>query len=144
MFAGRHPDEVAGIVLVDAAFEGFYVRAAREQPRAYLAQLEEQLAADDGDDSESAKREGLGYETSLVQARIADLPRGVPLTLLTAAAMELPEPLRKIWIAEQAAWAAGHDGVQQISVPGGHAIPRHSPDAVADAVRALLARIDGR
>jgi len=137
VFAARYPDDIVGLVLVDPAQEGFYLRAGAEAPGAYLAQLEEDLAFADARASEALRREYLAYETSMAQARQARPVAEGRIVLLSATQMELAEPLRAIWLDEQAAWAA-RAGARLIRVNSGHDIPRRRPEAVVEAVRSLM------
>ncbi len=134
VFAARYPDEVAGMVLVDPVMEDFYPRAARAEPALYLSQLEEEIAWSDGEAGEGVRREFLAYETSLAQARVTRLPRGLPVSLISAAAMELPAQLRAIWTDEQRRWAARHARVTHTVVDHGHRIPQQRPEVIARAV----------
>lgn len=139
VYASRHPTEVAAMVLVDPALEDFYARAEVEQPRSYLEQLEEEISYSDQKAGETVRREYLAYETSMLQARVADLPVELPVVLLTATEMELPPALRQIWVEEQTRWAARHRNVRQTLVPCGHRIPQKEPQTVTAAVREALA-----
>jgi pimeloyl-ACP methyl ester carboxylesterase len=137
VFAARYPAEVLGIVLVDPTQEDFYLRAAREAPAAYLAQLEEDLRSAESSGSAEFRRELLGYETSMAQARVARLPMGRPVVLLSATRMELAPELRRIWLEEQGRWATAV-GARRVLVEHGHRIPQERPGAVVEAVGALL------
>ncbi len=137
VFAARYRDEVVGMVLVDPAMEDFYPRATVEASRDYLAQLERDLEGDDRNASEALRREYLAYETSMVQARLASPLPGDRIILLSATQMDLAEPLRRVWLDEQARWAASV-GARLVRVDSGHNIHRRRPEAVIDAVRTLL------
>jgi pimeloyl-ACP methyl ester carboxylesterase len=138
LFASLHPADVAALVLVDPALEGFYTRATLEHPQDYLAMLEEEILFSDREASDTVRREYLAYETSMLQTRLAVLPHQAPVILFTATGMELPPTLRQLWADEQTKWAARHPNVHQMLIDGGHRIPQHSPEAVTAAVRQAL------
>lgn len=138
LFASQYPTEVFGLVLVDPAMERFYPRAAIEEPEAYLQQVDADLTNDDARASEALKREYLGYEASMLQARLAKPIPGERIILLSAAKMEIPPALRRLWLDEQEEWARS-TGARRILVDSGHAIQRQQPEAVANAVLTILA-----
>ncbi|MEP6507425.1 MAG: alpha/beta hydrolase [Gemmatimonadales bacterium] len=141
VFASQYPSEVVALVLVDPALEQFYVRATLNASHAYLRQIEEDLVWAENSKNESVRREYLGYETSLLEARVAVLPRGLPITLLSATKMELDPALLAIWVDEQTRWSKSV-GARQIFVEYGHRIPQGRPDVVIDAVKRVLLSID--
>lgn len=138
VFASQYPNEVRGMVLVDPPMENFYTRATVETPQAYLAAIEDALAHDDKNASETLKREYLAYETSMLQTRLARPPPGSRIVLISAGKqLENSAALRRIWLEEQSEWAK-KVGARHIVVNTGHNIPRERPQAVVDAVRSLL------
>ena len=137
VFAGLYPSEVMGLVLVDPALETFYSRAATEAPQAYLKQLEEDLLWAETGAAEPVRREYLGYEASLLQARLASLPAPLSMTILSASKMELAPELLAIWLEEHARWAE-KVGARRIVVDHGHRIPQERPELVVNAVTSLL------
>lgn len=139
LFAGRYPNEVAGLVLVDPAMENFFSRAAVEAPQAYLDQLEEEAASADVSGNEALKREFLAFEISMQQLRLASPPPGENVVLLTAAQIQIRDELRAIRLDENARWAE-RIGATHIYVMSGHSIQRERPIAVIDAVKQVLAR----
>ena len=138
VFSSMYKSEIAGIVLVDPAVEGFYVRASKEQPMEYLNQLEEDLSWTEQQASNNARREALAYETSMLQASLSKLPANVPVVLLSATKMHLPQALRAIWLDEQSVWAKTV-GAQVTKVDSGHNIHRERPELVLKAVSEILA-----
>lgn len=138
LYASRYPSEVVGLVLVDPAMEGFFRRAAVEAPKAYLDQMEEEAAAADASGKEALKREFLAFETSMQQLRQAEFPKGKKVVILSAAEIQIREPLRVIRLDENARWAK-KVGATHIYVNSGHSIHREHPDAVIKAVTQVLA-----
>jgi pimeloyl-ACP methyl ester carboxylesterase len=137
VFAARYPAEILGLVLVDPAQEDFYLRAARGASADYAAQLEEDLRWAESSPSAELRRELLAYETSMAQARVARLPTGRPVVLMSARRMELTPSLRRIWLEEQGRWAAAV-GARRVFVEHGHRIPQERPGAVVEAVASIL------
>ena len=135
VFAATYPDDVAGVVLVDPAPEGFYARAAREQPALWqplLAEQEKRVAAS----APGHRGEWAAWDSSMAQARASDPTLRAPVILLTATRSE--DTLQSIWIDEHRRWAARTPVVRQILVDGaGHAIHRDQPQMVIAAVREL-------
>ena len=139
LFAGRYPDEVAGLVLVDPAMEGFFRRAAVEAPRAYLDQLEEEATWADASGREALKREFLAFEISMQQLRLTPPPPGDKVVILSAAQIEIRDALRIIRLDENARWAK-EVGATHTYVQSGHSIHHEQPAAVIEAVKHVLAR----
>lgn len=137
VFAGRYPDQVAGIVLVDPAMERFYRRAAVEAPQAYLDQMEEDWGSVDASGNERSKRELLAFEASMQQLRLTPPPLGQKVVILSAARIKIRDPLPAIWLDEHARWAK-EVGATHTYVQSGHSIHREQPAAVIEAVRQVL------
>ena len=139
LFAGRYPDEVVGLVLVDPAMEGFFRRAAVEAPRAYLDQLEEEWSSADASGREALKREFLAFEISMQQLRLTPPPPGDKVVILSAAQIEIRDALRIIRLDENARWAK-EVGATHTYVQSGHSIHHEQPAAVIEAIQHVLAR----
>lgn len=139
LFAGRYPDEVAGLVLVDPAMEGFFRRAAVEAPQAYVDQLEEDAASAEASGKEALKREFLAFEISMQQLRLTPPPPGQKVVILSAARIKIRNRLRAIRLDENARWAK-RVGACHIYVESGHSIQREQPAAVIEAVKQVLAK----
>lgn len=143
VFAGMHPGEVIGLVLVDPAMEDFYPRAAREAPDGYSAAEEEYFGELYADSARLAeKREGYGYLSSMEQARDSDVLHATPTTVLIAAGginRSPDDPLSRIWVDQLKRWVAGRPNTLAVMVDSGHHIARDDPAAVISAVLKHLA-----
>lgn len=139
LFASRYPNEVSGLALVDPAMENFYRRAQVEAPQDYLKQYEELQAEADASETESLRRDWLGFETSLQQLRAAPPVQSKNIFILSAAEIDLPVRLRQIWLDVHAQWSKDADATHSY-VKSGHRIPREQPDAVVRAVELALGR----
>jgi pimeloyl-ACP methyl ester carboxylesterase len=138
IFADRWPGEVLGLVLVDPALEDFYTRATLEEPAAYRALLEGQLAEDEGA-SPAVQREALAWETSMLQLRQTRPVAGSRTVLISARRMLAhAPPLQRLWLEVATRWA-GAVGAQHVVLDAEHDIPQREPQAVVRAVERLLA-----
>lgn len=138
VFASKYPNEVIGLVLVDPALEDFYTTATLQAPEAYLKALEDSIVDDDKADSETYKRELLAYETSMLETRLAEPPKGERIILISASRqLQQYGLLNRIWLEEHARWTQ-RVGARRIVVDAGHQIQRTNPDVVVSAVKALL------
>jgi pimeloyl-ACP methyl ester carboxylesterase len=146
VFAGRYPDRIRGLLLIDPAPEYFYERAARMYPDEWTSEYEmmlQDLCADDR--TAAGRREMAGFDTSLEQAKASDGRYGAPVLLLIAGQDGAPEgrdAISQIWIDTLLEWASMNPGVVARMVPGsGHHIAREQPDAVIKALRELVATV---
>jgi pimeloyl-ACP methyl ester carboxylesterase len=119
VYAGRHPDRVAGLVLVDALDPGIGV--VRGSGAADLGGVAMGGEALDLADVEAAAAAVTGLRADL---RLAVLSRG--------------QDLSPSWTAAQDRLADLVDGTQVVVVDAGHQVPTEAPDAVADTVRSVL------
>jgi len=144
LFAARHPELVAGLVLVDATPESFPDReeslvtpAEREKRRTEMAAgpaaFREEVAA-------------MPSSAAEVRNAVAAAPAGrFPVIVITAARAADPPAFRSAWLDMQRAMAGTFpEGHQVIASASGHYIQFDQPDLVVDAVRdALNARRPG-
>lgn len=157
LYAATYPDEVAGLVLVDASHEEQSARfedaLAPEQWAAFEALQEQSLETIDDPD-----RERIDFDASFAQMRdaAADHPLPpLPLVVLTHAIPvgdELPPeakaalPADYPWDRFEAVWqdlqaelaALTPDARQVIATESGHYIQVQQPDLVIDAVHAVV------
>ncbi|TYP81106.1 alpha/beta fold hydrolase [Blastococcus xanthinilyticus] len=120
--AQRHPDRVAGLVLVDALAPSVGVlRGTGAADLAGVPMADERL---DLTDVESAA------------AAVADLPGDPPTVVLSRG-----EGASASWTAGQAALAALSTRSRSVVVAAGHQIPSERPEAVVAAVDELLAEL---
>ncbi|MCZ2828534.1 alpha/beta fold hydrolase [Modestobacter sp. VKM Ac-2986] len=117
--AGRHPDRVAGLVLVDALDPS--VGVVRGTGAADLRSVEMGEEALDLADVEAAA------------AAVTELSADLPLAVLSRG-----QGLSAEWTAAQDRLAALVEGTQVTVVDAGHQVPTEAPDAVVDAVRSVL------
>ncbi len=138
LFAKTWPDEVAGVVLVDARHEEFTQRCRQfgvhrllyEPPEALLNML-----------PPVPRAELLAAPLTLKQARRAGSFPDVPLIVLTQsnATSRWPESLGKVWLASQRRMA-GMSALGRIKVVGdaGHNLHMDRPDVVVRAVTGVV------
>ena len=120
-YAGRHPDEVVGIVMDDVP-----------APQAAIAATEVP-AWDAGDNPEH-----MDYVLFEHQLAVDRLPiPAIPVTVLwaTRGQSEFQE--------DQALWLEGSSNPQSLAVESGHDILHGDPSAVADAISDMLASLRG-
>ena len=118
--AARHPDRVAGLVLVDALDPSVgVVRGTGATDLGAVAMGREAL---DLADVEAAA------------AAVTDLPAGPRLAVLSRG-----QDLTPAWTAAQERLAALVDGAQVTVADSGHQVPTEDPDAIVDAVLRVLA-----
>lgn len=138
LFAKTWPQEVAGVVLVDARHEQFTQRCRQvgvhrllyEPPEAFLNML-----------PPVPRAEVLAAPLTLKQARRAGTFPDVPLIVLTQsnATSRWPESLGKVWLASQRRMA-GMSSLGRIKVVGdaGHNLHMDQPDVVVRAVSGVV------
>jgi pimeloyl-ACP methyl ester carboxylesterase len=137
IFAGAHPEETAGLVLVDPSQEEFFDWMRAHDAEAAAAWREAARRPDE-----------LGCSwLTLEAARSATLPPDVPVLLITATGLDATRPrdrayervLKQRWLVEHRRWADRHAGVQhRVTNRCGHAVPLVQPQLVVDAVRDVL------
>ena len=146
LVAVRFPDEVAGLVLVDAAHENhnraFRERLTGEEARKFDEAREALLTS--GPPGLRAEFEAI--EATFEQARrCGPLPR-VPLTVLTAGALESPalgesaaRLFYSLWVEHQRRLANLAPGGRHIVVEGsGHCIHQDRPKVVVAVIEEML------
>lgn len=117
--AGRYPDEVAGIIMLDV-------------PAGQVDIAPTEISAWDSPDNP----EHMDYHAVEHQMAVERLPiPAVPVTVLTATEGQSADP------AEQLIWLEGSSDGQQLIVPSGHDIVSENTDAVIGAITDMLAKI---
>lgn len=139
--AAEHPDDIAGVVLVDGS-------QPDAESRMYLVMTDAQRAHFDG---EMANFPHVDWPTSLGQTgdSVPDFP-DIPLTVITATRSfldpcqeELPcEELQAIWIEAQEAYAAMTPDAVHVLAETSHYVHNDDPDLVLSEIRGLLGRLD--
>ena len=137
----EHPDDIAGVVLVDGSqpdAEAQMYTVMTDAERAYF-------------DGEKANFPHVDWPTSLDQARdaVPGFP-DIPLTVITATRSfldpcqeQLPcEELQAIWIEAQEAYAAMTPDAIHVLAETSHYVHNDDPDLVLAEIRGLLGRVD--
>jgi pimeloyl-ACP methyl ester carboxylesterase len=132
VFADMYPKEVVGMVLIDPSQESFNDWLIKNQPDRLKAAQSEIAKAGPGVQAEFA-----AVDTSYSQARVAKVPGGIPVTLLTATEDEtMPAEARKLWIEKHKEWLATVPGSKHIVVEkASHFIQAQQPALVIDAIK---------
>lgn len=132
VFADMYPNEVAGLVLIDPSQESFNDWLVKNLP--------DRLKAAEGNIAnagEGVKAEYASVDSSYSQARAAKVPKGIPVTLLTATEDEsMPAEARKLWIEKHKEWLATVPGGKHIVVEkASHFIQAQQPAVVIEAIK---------
>jgi len=132
VFADMFPNEVVGMVLIDPSQESFNDWLRKNQPDRLRAAESDIAKAGEGVQAEFA-----ALETSYSQARVAKVPRGIPVTLLSATEDEsISAEGRKVWIEKHKEWVATVPGAQHIIVEKAHHfIQAQQPALVIQAIK---------
>jgi pimeloyl-ACP methyl ester carboxylesterase len=135
VFADMYPKEVVGIVLIDPSQESFNDWLKKNQADRLKAAQSNISKAGEGVQAEAA-----AVDASYEQARVAKVPQGIPVTLLSATEDEtMPEEGRKVWIEKHKEWLATVPGSKHIIVEKGtHFIQLQQPALVIDTIRQAL------
>ena len=149
LFAARFPEEVAGLVLVDAAHEdhnkAFRERLSGEETRKFDEVREKVLTS--GSPGLRAEFESIEATFELAR-RCGPLPR-VPLTVLTSSHLESPALSEStarlfytLWVEHQRRLANLIPGARHIVVEGsGHCVHQDRPQVVIAAIEEMLNEI---
>ena len=132
VFADMYPNEVAGMVLIDPSQESFNDWLKKNQPDRLTAAASDIAKAGAGVQAEFA-----ALETSYSQARVAKMPRGIPVTLLSATEDEsISAEGRKLWIEKHKEWVATVPGGKQVvAEKAHHFIQAEQPALVIEAIK---------
>lgn len=136
LYARTHPEEVAGVVLVDARSVDFSQRCLAEGvERCTLPWLSRMLLPP------GARAELAVAAQTEEQIRAAGPFPAVPLRVLTATQRPANMPnLRRVWAATQAELSGLSPlGEQEICDTCGHFIQRDAPERVIEAIRSIVA-----
>ena len=138
LYASEYPQEVVGIILVDASHPDQFARFLEAMPPESpdeSAELRE-LRRNFSEPFQSI--EGMDIEASATQVRTTGLLGDIPLTVLTAGAApsnEIDRMLDEVWMEMQKELAALSSNSKHIVVPNAtHCIQCDDPEAVADAI----------
>jgi pimeloyl-ACP methyl ester carboxylesterase len=143
VFAGLHPKDVVGLVLVDPAPEDAYARFDKEFPE-LMKEDEKYMKEILASKTRQGEREEMRmYDSSMSQGRRSDKRHSTPTTLLIAAGKaeggqdrDTANPLNRIWVEELVKWAKKRPNLDyRIITNSGHHIARFQPDTVIKAIR---------
>lgn len=134
-FAKDHPDQIAGIVLVDPRLPGFTDRCRASQLRGCDMPALLRLTL-----SPAAQKELDGVAQTEASLRDLRTLHDIPLTILVAQRAGLGEDprWRGIWTEHARAFAAQFSNSRVIEIDSGHYIQNTAPDQVAAAIAALV------
>jgi len=137
MFAARYPQEVAGIVLVEATPTGYPDRHDELLSEFDRSKLTTILSLG----SEAARAERASAQQSAYEVREAPLPEGIPTIVLSSARREESEPFREAWTAMQDEMARSLGAERHtVTADSGHYIHFDEPHLVVEAIRELVTR----
>lgn len=138
LYASEYPQEVVGMVLVDAShpdqFDRFLAALPPESPdeSAELKEFRQYISGP------MQNREGMDIEASAAEVRSTGSLGSIPLTVLTAGDSSLAEidiKLNEVWLELQKELAGLSSDSTHIVVPkAGHCIQCDAPQAVTDAI----------
>ncbi|MEW5838186.1 MAG: alpha/beta hydrolase [Pseudomonadota bacterium] len=137
LYARRYPNEVAGLVLVDATHPEQLKGAGSKEnwPGWFNALLEVSL-------SETALKELEAISITGSEMLVLPAFTGKPVIVLSAQKpMEDDSEMAKYANAKRVDIARLHPGAKQVWVDSGHAIPLENPEAVIAAVREILSML---
>jgi pimeloyl-ACP methyl ester carboxylesterase len=138
VFAAMYPKEVVGMVLLDPSQESFNDWLKKNHP-ARLKDMQAQIARA----PEGVQAENEATEASYAEARVAKIPPGILVTVLTASEDEtMPADARRVWIEKHKEWIATVPGAKHIVVEKtGHFIQAQQPKLVIDTIRQALSQV---
>jgi pimeloyl-ACP methyl ester carboxylesterase len=150
LYASKHPDEVAGLVLIDAVHKDYYARRTALlkkllPPTAWKVTMRQLRARAPA----LVDPEQIDMETSLAQTRAAlsAAPlRPMPLFVLTHGRMDHPDADPRINAADERLWEALQDELAAlvanskhvIAKRSGHDIQHAQPELTASAIREVV------
>ena len=135
VYASRYPDEVAGLVLVDATQEDFpameaaiLTPAEREKTRTAIANA-----------PEAVRDELDAIPLSVAVLRRCGPPPEVPVVIISAVHASDSEKFREAWTELQGRLAAAYPRAKRIvATQSGHYVPFDQPELVVDAIREVV------
>jgi pimeloyl-ACP methyl ester carboxylesterase len=135
VFADMYPKEVVGMVLIDPSQESFNDWLNKSHPN-----LRRDAQAQIANGPEGTRAEAAGIAASDAQARVAKVPAGIPVTLLSATEDEsMPADARRVWIEKHKEWIATVPGAKHIVVEKtAHFIQAQQPKLVIDTIRQMV------
>jgi pimeloyl-ACP methyl ester carboxylesterase len=150
LFASTYPDEVAGLVLVDAWSEGLEELLTPEQWTAYVAlnsAVPPELAAYPDLETidfaaASATMRRAAEATPLGQVPLAVVSKGRPFEIPAEVLGFAPEALDRAWAAAQGELAALRPNARHVvATASSHYVQLEQPELVGEAVLAVVAAV---
>jgi pimeloyl-ACP methyl ester carboxylesterase len=135
VFADMYPKEVVGMVLIDPSQESFNEWISKRLPDRLKAEQAQMANAPEGVRAEAA---ALGESDA--QARVAKVPAGIPVTLLSATEDEsMPADARRVWIEKHKEWIATVPGAKHMVLEKTpHFIQGQQPKLVIEIIQQML------
>jgi pimeloyl-ACP methyl ester carboxylesterase len=138
VFASMYPTEVAGMVLIDPSQEAFE-DWTKTHPLPKMKEIEEQIAKG----PQGLRDENAGIKATYDQARLAQVPAGIPVILLTAMNSDMPVEVKKVWQEKHQEWIDKVPGGKLIvAEKSGHVIQVQEPQLVVDAIRQVIEQVN--
>ena len=135
VFADMYPKEVVGMVLIDPSQESFNDWIKKRHPDRFNDSQVQIAKAPEGIRAEAA-----ALDASDAEARLAKVPAGIPVTLLSATEDEtMPADARTVWIEKHKQWVATVPGGKHIIVEKtAHFIQAQQPKLVIETIRQMF------
>jgi pimeloyl-ACP methyl ester carboxylesterase len=135
LFAASHPEEIAGLVLVDATHVDYPARERTLRSPTERFQIESAF----GMARPAARSEYESMVESVAQVKAAGPLPDVPVIVISAEQSGSSEQLRVLWMDLQADLVRSAPHALQIVAEGsGHYIPFDRPDLVIEAIRRVV------
>ena len=100
-----------------------------------MKEIEDQIAKG----PQGLRDEYAGVKVTYEQARVAQVPAGVPVILLSAMNTDLPAEAEKMWKEKHEEWVAKVPGAKLIvAEKSGHFIQVQEPQLVVDTIRQVI------
>lgn len=135
LFARTYPDEVVGLVLVDAATAGQVERCIEAMGRAECNPFRDEAL--DGL-PEPGRSEGIGLAVTEDQVRAAPALRTVPAVVLAAGQNSEGPAYDEYWVGLQRERAAELDAAFVLAEDSSHYLQNERPDLVLEAIEDVL------
>ncbi|MDH3680217.1 MAG: class A beta-lactamase-related serine hydrolase [Acidimicrobiia bacterium] len=133
LFARTYPDEVVGLVLVDATPAGYFERCT-----ASLGAEACEIPFDIDELPEPFRSEALGIPTTEEQVVAAAPLAAIPTVVIVSPQSDGVPETDAIWLEAQRDQAQALDATLVIAEDSGHYIQDDQPDLVLDAIRSLV------
>jgi pimeloyl-ACP methyl ester carboxylesterase len=148
LFAHQYPNDVAGLVLVDASHEDLWSRWEALRTPAEWSWFQEKMEDFFRDVSDGVLAEWSHFDQNMATIRGVGLPSDVPIAILTstrvdevsdslgitAADIDAKLDLHRQWLMQ------APQAMHTLTEASGHYIQDEEPDLVIDAIREVLGR----